>query len=401
MRKLLKLAVVSGAAVAALGMTRQASAQVQPAPLCADQPDPVYVAGSSAVRPVLQALGKALANAATPSTIVYIGASGSCDGVNSIVTGLKVTAGSTYVDNTGALLPCTLPAGGQAVNVGMSDAFPTSCPDVTPALLAGIGDFAGPVQSMNIVVPKAATQTTISAEAAYLTFGLGAAGKTDWDNPALYAIRNFQSGTETMIAHAINVPTNKWKGVDKGGSGGVVTAISAPTGDVNKTIGILASNDADSTANRMTIKRLAFQPYGEQCALYPDSSFASLDKFNVRNGLYQIWGPLHMLAKVDAGGVPTDPKAKELLDVILGNTVIAGVDPVAIEIDTNTVPQCAMNVQRKAELGPITAYNPTGQCDCFFESKRGTLPASCKVCTMNADCTAAAPACNHGYCEVK
>ena len=150
----------------------------------------------------------------------------------------------------------------------MSDVFPTSCPDIDSTLLTGVGDFAGPVQSMNFVVAIAATHTTISAEAAYLTFGLGAAGKTDWDNPDLYAIRNFQSGTETMLAQAINVPTNKWKGVDKGGSGGVITAVSGAT-NPDKTIGILASTEADVAANRLTIKRLAFQPYGETCAAVP------------------------------------------------------------------------------------------------------------------------------------
>lgn len=413
MRKLLKVAVVSCAAVAVGGLTltghgveqRQAQAQAA-APTCASLPDPVYVAGSSAVRPVLQSIGKSLASAATPSTVVYISASGSCDGVNSIVTGLKVTAGPKYVDNTGALLDCTLPAGGQAVDVGMSDVFPTSCPDVTEDLLTTVGDFAGPVQSMNFVVPKAATQTTISAEAAYLTFGLGAAGKTDWDNPALYAIRNFQSGTETMTAAAINVPTNKWLGVDKGGSGGVVTAISTPTGDVNKTIGILASNEADTTANRLTIKRLAFQPYGETCALYPDSSFASRDKFNVRNGLYQVWGPLHMLAKVDAQGVPTNAKAKQLLDLLLGDTVVDGVDVIKAEVDNNTVPQCAMKVQRTSELGKPKAYNPAGQCSCRFESiiQGVDVPAGCTKCTTaNAAtvCSGATPTCSNGFCEVK
>lgn len=413
MRKLLKVAIVSCAAAAVVGgltldrhgvvQQRVASADDPVVPTCASLPDPIYVAGSSAVRPVLQSLGKSLALASTPSTIVYVAANGSCDGVNSIVTGLKVTAGPKYVDNSGALLDCTLPSGGQAIDVGMSDVFPTSCPDVTADLLTGIGDFAGPVQSMNIVVPKAATQTTISAEAAYLTFGLGAQGKTDWDNPDLYAIRNFQSGTETMTAKAINVPTNKWQGKDKGGSGGVVTYISAPPGDPDKTIGILASNEADTVANRMTIKRLAFQPYGEQCALYPDSSYASKDKFNVRNGLYQIWGPLHMLANVDAQGVPTNTKAKQLLDVLLGNTTVDGVDVISIEATNNTVPQCAMKVQRTSELGTPKAYNPAGQCGCYFESiVLGTdSPPGCTACTKAADCSSAAPACNNGFCEVK
>jgi len=401
MRELLKLTVASCAAFAMLGLVheRQAAAQDAP-PTCASLPDPIYVSGSSAIRPLLQTVGAKLAAATTPSTIVYV-STGSCDGVNTIATSLKVTAGAKYVLATsGTLSDCTLPGGGQAIDLGMSDVFPTSCPDIDSTVLTGVGDFAGPVQSMNFVVPVAATHTTISAEAAYLTFGLGAAGKTDWDNPDLYAIRNFQSGTETMLAQAINVPTNKWKGVDKGGSGGVITAVSTATSP-DKTIGILASTEADVAANRLTIKRLAFQPYGETCALYPDSSYASHDKFNVRNGLYQVWGPVHMLAKVNGSNVPTNAKAKQLLDILLGSVVVDGVDPVQAEIDNNTVPQCAMNVERTSELGTPKAYSPVGACDCYFASKTGGDVSACTTCSADTDCTGSAKKCNRGYCEVK
>jgi len=401
MRKLLRLTVVSCAAFAVLGLMHERQAAAADAvPTCDSLPDPVYVAGSSAIKPLLISLGAKLAAAATPSTIVYQ-STGSCDGVNTIVTGAKRTDIAQYVPaNATSMTDCSLPAAGQIIDVGMADVFPTSCPDITTDLLTGVGDFAGPVQSMNFVVAKAATQTTISAEAAYLTFGLGAAGKTDWDNPDLFFIRNFQSGTETMLAKAINVPTNKWKGVDKGSSGGVVSAV-AGAGNPDKTIGILASTEADTTANRTTIKRLAFQPYGETCALYPDSSFASKDKFNVRNGLYQVWGPVHMLAKVNSSNVPTSPAAKKLLDILLGNTEVEGVDPVKAAIDNNTVPQCAMNVQRTEELGKPKAYSPVGACDCYFESQTGGVSARCQACTKASECPSSAPACNRGYCEVK
>jgi hypothetical protein len=402
MRELLRLTVASCAAFAALGLVheRQALADDPVVPTCASLPDPIYISGSSAIKPLLGTIGGKLAALATPSTIVYV-STGSCDGVNTISADLKVTAGAQYAaSGAGTFTDCTLPSAGQLIDVGMSDVFPTSCPGIDSSSLTGIGDFAGPVQSMNFVVPIAATYTTISAEAAYLTFGLGAAGKTAWDNPALYAIRNFQSGTETMLAAAIKVDTSKWMGVDQMKAGNVVSTIAGSTSP-NKAIGILASTDGDTTANRMTIKRLAFQPYGETCALYPDSSYASHDKFNVRNGLYQVWGPVHMLAKVNGSNVPTDAKAKQLLDILLGNVTVDGIDPVQAEIDNNTVPQCAMKVQRTAELGTPKAYSPVGACDCYFESKTGGASASCKTCSTAADCTSDAPACNRGYCEVK
>lgn len=379
--------------------SNQASAQDVPTCASLDLPNPVYLAGSSAVQTVIAALGPKFAAAATPTTLVYTKA-GSCDGVNSIVANLSLTSTANYWDAAGTKGTCTL--SGEKASVGLSDVFATSCPEVTAASLTGIGDFQGPVQSMNFAVPIAATQNAISAEAAYLLVGFGAQSATDWSNPALYAFRNFQSGTQTMIASAINVPTSKWPATaDKGGSSGVVTALASPTGSADATIGILASNEADD--NRDKIKRLAYRHYGQECAYYPDSTYSSKDKLNVREGHYAVWGPLHMLAKVNASNVPTNAAAKAFLDIMLGNTVVEGVDPVDLEITANTVPQCAMRVKRAAEMGPITAYAPAASCGCFFDSKRGDA-SQCKACTeANAAtvCTGAATKCNHGFCEVK
>jgi ABC-type phosphate transport system substrate-binding protein len=409
MRKLsnLRRALFSCPTIAALGIlahgvfnNNEAHAQEAP-PTCASLgfTNPVYLAGSTAVQSVINAIGPKLATAATPVQLVYTSA-GSCDGVNTIVGGLKLSSNASYWDASGTLGTCSLNA--QAIDIGLADVFPTSCPDITADALAGIGDFGGPVQSMNFAVPAAASATSISASAAYLTIGLGATGGTDWPKPELYAFRNFQSGTETMIAKAINVPTSKWPAAaDKGSAGNVVTALKTPTGPADQTIGILASNQTDD--NRDTIKRLAFQGYDQTCAYYPDSSLSSKDKANVRDGTYAIWGPLHMLTKVDTGGVPTDPQAKALLDIMLDKAPVTGVDIVDLEITANTVPQCAMHVQRTSELGAPTAYVPDTSCSCYFDSKRGDASA-CTACTTETAatvCPAGHKACNHGYCEVK
>ena len=373
-------------------------------PTCAslNLANPVYLTGSSAVSTVVAQLGPKLAAATTPTSLVYI-KGGSCDGVNSVVGNFTLTGTATYWTAGGlaAGASCTLSA--QKATVGLSDVFPTSCPEVTTASLAGVGDFAGPVQAMNFVVPIAATQNAISAEAGYLLVGFGAQSETDWSNPALYAFRNFQSGTETMLAKAINVPTSKWPtAADKGGSGGVVTAIASPTGAADATIGILASNEADN--NRDKIKRLAFKGYGQECAFYPDSTYSSKDKLNVREGHYAVWGPLHMLTKVDANNVPTSAVAKGFLDVLSGAAVVDGVDPVDLEIAANTVPQCAMKVKRTSEVGPISSYAPSGACGCFFDKKVGGDASACVACTAEnaaTKCVGSTKVCSHGYCEVK
>ena len=376
--------------------------------------NPVYMAGSSAVSPVIDAISPALASAAEPLTLVYTKAGGSCDGVNSIVTNAALTASATFY-LAGSTIKYTCQLNGENANVGLSDVFPTSCPSITTALLSGVTDTPGPIQSMNFVTPFVSTQTSISAEAAYLAVGFGAAAtnKTPWNVPANYAFRNFQSGTETMLATAINVPTNKWPAgaADKGGSGGVLNAVAAPTADPETTLGVLASNEADgllpSTAPahagesvRKYIKRLAYQHYGQTCAYYPDSSFGSLDKHNVREGHYAVWGPLHMLTKAASANT------KKALALITEAETLPNVDVVGLEIDNNTVPQCAMKVQRKAEMGPITPYTPEHSCGCFFDSKRGDAaakaactPLACTPANAATKCKGATPACNHGFCE--
>jgi hypothetical protein len=360
----------------------------------------VYVEGSTAADSVIKALGPALAMATPPIQIVYVsgGTVGSCDGVDAIVTGATTSANATYWNSTGVTQTCS--NANQAVDVGISDVFPTSCPSITSDMLTNVGDFPGPVQSMNFVVPAGATENSISADAAYLTVGLGANGGTPWNNPAGWAFRNFNSGTETMIAAAINVPTAKWPlAADKGGSGAVVTAIGAATTPADATIGILASNQADS--NRTTIKRLAFQGYDQTCAYYPDSSYASKDKANVRDGTYKIWGPSHILAKTTVGAATG--QAKALIDVLEGTTVVTGVDIVNLEINANTTPQCAMHVKRTSELGTPVTFTPDTSCGCYFDSIKGDAAAmaACTACTTPTTCPASAPACNHGFCEVK
>ena len=69
-----------------------------------------------------------------------------------------------------------------------------------------------------------------------------------------------------------------------------------------------------------------------------------------------------------------------MLDILLSNTPVDGVDPVQAEIDNNTVPQCAMNVERTSELGKPKAYSPVGACDCYFDSKTGGDISACKTC---------------------
>jgi hypothetical protein len=167
------------------------------------------------------------------------------------------------------------------------------------------------------------------------------------------------------------------------------------------TIGIAASDAAD--AARTNVKILAFQGYGQDCAWLPDSSSTSFDKKNVRDGQYVPWGPIHFYTKVGGTGTPVNAQAANLVGYFNG-TVAAPFpngyqDLITLAAKGSTVPDCAMNVKRTTEVGPVSAYSPTGACGCFWENA-ATGSTTCTTCTKASDCTnAATPKCNYGYCE--
>lgn len=417
MRRLIKLtrrALVSCTTVAAVGLIahglfdNKASAQTVTA--CESLTNPVYVYGSTASGPVWGPLAVALSGGATPPTIIYSG-QGSCTGVAAI-TGTALTPGSfTYYNaTTGAAgAACTLTSSTQIADLGVSDVFATTCPGVTAAALttASVQDFDNFfIQSMNFVVPKSDTTapTTITAAAAYVAVGLGGVGtgipadfpwiaKFDNSTPPVstnFFIRNNKSGTQAMLGKAIGVDASKWIGKDEGGSGAVITAIGGgPAGS----IGILVSGDADN--NPSTISKLAFQANGQTCAFYPDSASGTHDKTNVREGRYDVWGPLHILAKATAG-VPTSAAAKSVLDGLATPTTAI----IDAEVKASVTPVCAMHVSRDAEIGPMSSFQPDQSCGCYFDNK-ATGSTTCTACTTATDCPSTAPACNYGFCEVK
>jgi len=402
-------AMLAGAGVLAQGLfSRTAAAAVDPE--CSSLTGVVYVSGSSAVQPALQGLSKTLGPNGT--TIVYF-KQGSCVGVNAIL-GTAQTAGTgNYWDADGNVKSCTLSAS-QVVDIGVSDVYATSCPNVTAEQLTskGLKDYdTFFAQVMEFVVNKDSDQTAISAEAAYLTFGLGNDGATPWDNEALFAVRDSGSGTQTMLAKAIGLDATKWKGVNTGGSANVLTSIKSsltpvakapPAGaaDAKKLIGILSSGEADQ--DTINVKKLAFQAKDQTCAFWADSGVSTLDKKYVRDGHYPVWGPLHVITKADSQGVPTSAGAKAVVDAFSAQDKAI----LDVEITANVVPLCAMNVTRDSEVGPLSSIQPTGACGCYFDSQRkpGGAGTECKVCTeANAAtvCTGARTKCNYGFCEVK
>jgi hypothetical protein len=356
------------------------------------------------VAQVLESLGIA--------SVVYLGA-GSCFGVNAMLDpahqqlaniGKTATYYDPALDTNGNVQQgtCAVDDATRTADLGISDVFPTTC---VPALVSQGGlpnnlhDFFGPVQVMEMVVPSTSKETSISAEAAYMVWGFGSAsGVSPWTDETFLLQRSGSSGTQNMISAAVGLDPNVWHGVSNKSSGNVLTAITnvatgkgidgGPSSDPNagqKTMGILASDVADG--NRQYLKPLAFQDVNEACGWYPDSTGASFDKANVRDGHYPIWGPSHLVAYADSNGNATNGAVKTLVDAMNGSNaqVLATLDVVQFYAKSHIIPTCAMHVQRAQDGHEYKPFAPPVSCSCYYDLQ-ATGQTSCKSCQHDADC---------------
>lgn len=374
---------------------------------------PIYITGSTALEPVLKAMGPTLAAATTPYVIVYDKSLGSCGGAALVQNPPMPIASTTtmyYVPKGGdgtMNKTCTQPATPIAppYTLVLSDVDISLCPG-SPAVPSTAKDFNGPVNDMVLVVPMGSTQKAISAEDVYLMFGMGASGMVaPWIDPTAYFIRSNTSGTRTMIAVNGGLGAHAWQGMPQTGSGDVFNAVVANNQTAaEKTIGIEGEDFYDAStggvSNRNSIKALAFRGFHQQLAYWPDSTLTSRDRRNVRDGRYAIWGYVHMLANVDGTGMPSDAGAKYFIDLINGNLNPSPVDVLDLTVKAHLTPVCAMNVTHDKEGAPMKPYTPAAPCGCAFDAKvAGTAPSSCHACTMDSDCSGAATHCRYGYCE--
>ena len=147
------------------------------------------------------------------------------------------------------------------------------------------------------------------------------------------------------------------------------------------------------------MRELAYQHFDQDCGYWADSDPFSFDKKNVRDGHYAIWGPLHILSKLDAQGYPLNADAKQVVGYITGTEdAPGGLDIIQVEALSHVVPQCAMHVKRTEELGPLASTQPPKSCGCYYEKLAGGT-TSCMPCTNVTQCTGTATSCNFGFCE--
>lgn len=374
--------------------------EAMPTVKCADAGNVIYVTGSTNLPPLIRAVQPLLYAARPPHTVVFAPQT-SCKGAAAIYDPAAskihniMNNWAFYYDPSGTQTLCLLDEpGGNTVDVGESDVYPQSC-GYAPAL--GVADYAGPIQAIAFVVPAGSKQTSISAEAAHLVFGAGGNRNqaAPWTDPRLYFIRGAGTGTVQLPSRTIAIDPGAWWGIDRLSADNLVASLEAvDPSQAEGAIGILSSDFADR--NRQNLRVLAFQQRGERYAYYPDSTAESLDKANVRDGHYPIWGAIHFLAAVD-NAVPSEA-ARALIPLL----TVPRLDPSLVPaiIGAGFVPPCAMKVTHTSEVGPLSAFQPEFGCSCFYD-KQVTGATPCQSCTTNSDCTGAARVCNYGFCEVQ
>jgi hypothetical protein len=409
-------------------------------------PNTVYISGSTAVQPLLQALANELALLPTPIYIIYQKpANASCGGVQDITSGSPDTASGNYLDPTATpakLTTCT--NSGITVDIGVSDVYASSCPGGY-TLGQNQYDFLGTISPFEFAVPYTSSQNVINWNAAYAVFGYGGLQYqvAPWTVLGDIFVRNEYSGTEIILASAIGLTPNKWLSgaPPEAGAAQQYTSATALLGALqnagpiapNSSIGILAAAQVDPNKKPATvladggvstgsnaggIKPLAFQAKNQDCGYYADSALNALDKINVRQGRYAPWGATHWITNTTPGDGGTPIPVGNNNNSAAVAQVIAFIthDPslttaqeeaeITLEAANSFIPWCAMQVSRSGEVtvdaSGESSYQPPKGCGCFFEKQaNATQSAYCQPCSTSSPCAAPYSACNHGYCEVQ
>jgi len=361
---------------------------------CLDKPNPLIGVGGSASKPLLGKIAPQLLALDEPVTLIYQ-APGACFGITTYVDGTRATGTASYWDADGTEQTCNFPVTGVDADFGMLGVQGTLCEGVD-AIPDGIGEWTGPITSWSLIVPGDSSQTSISAEAVYFIYGFGAAlGQVaPWTVDAELYSRNATSAALIAIALAAGVPPTKFKGTDVGSNQMMISSLAQST-NPEAAIGFVSTEVADQ--NRDSVRTLAFQATDQTCAYWPDTTATAFDKQNVRDGHYSLWSPYRFYAPVDGGGKFTNPVTEKFVGYFTGAEPLPAELPLLdIVIDNGNIPECAMQVWRDDEIGPLYSRQPDAPCGCYYEF-RATGETSCAECTDTCD---AGGTCRHGFCEV-
>ena len=393
----------------------------------------IYGAGGSAITPTLAKVAYTLSQA-NPPIIVFYADPGAQTGFEQFRDSKAGTAASPFkywitADAVTAAAPPTCTAtdtiAGQAIDFGTTGGSLSLFGDTLPD---GVGQFTGPAQGVNVIVPKDSTETSISAEALFFVYGFGDASQygaatspVPWTDPAYIIQRKSTSFVQQFIRGAIQtlggtaasfpatfvgtqtaVHASDGKDSNQGTVDSVVYA--ATQGHAQNGIGFTSGPTADK--NRATVHTLAYQHIGQTAGYWPDSTPDAFDKINIRTGQYYLWDVNLFFTKVSGSNVK--PTIDQITNADVKNFVgyFSGALPPPADADVNraivetgSIPLCAMQVQRESDFSGLSCYAPAVPCGCYFESI-ATKADTCDACTSDDQCTkAGAPKCHFGFCE--
>ena len=401
----------------------------------------IFGAGGSAITPTLAKVAYLLTKANPPINVFYAdpGAQAGYDQFKDGTAG-KTAAPFKYwraeADLTAATPPtCTAtdPIAGQAIDFGTTGGTLNLFGETLPS---GIGSFTGPAQGVNLIVPNASTETSISTQALYFVFGFGNAtelgGATNpipWIDKSYIIqrkstsfVQQFVRGTiQTLGGPAANFPADfanastqtAVHALDgKDSNQGTVDSLvwAAGQGKAQQAIGFTSGPTADK--NRASVRALAYQHTGQNAGYWPDSTPDAFDKINIRTGQYYLWDVNQFFVKVTGANAHptldqiTNADLKKFVGYFSGQTpspAEADVDRAIVE--TGSIPLCAMRVTREGDFGALSCYAPPVPCGCYFESIVNKKADVCDACVVDQDCNPTgtkasdARACHHGYCE--
>ena len=414
-RRVVAVAVTAGAVLVA-GRDARASN-----PPCSTLPGAIiYGAGGSAQQPLLGQIATQLSGLASPYTVVYSDSGAACTGYGYLVSPpvTPVTSTALYWTAAGVQSSCQLD-GTETFTFAVMGNSPNLCSQTT-GLAPGFGEFLGPVQPLDFVVPADSTQQSISTEAAYYIWGFDASASnltvSPWGTPADIFTRSASSFVALFVGldTAVPVATVAAHGTQESTNSATVTALNALNGTANAESGIGFVSGEVADGNRSEIKVLAYQHTGQTCGYWPDSTIDAFDKVNVRSGQYWLWSPVHFYAAINSSNQITDANTASFIGLFTGTaTPPTGVNVFGAEVAAYTVPTCAMQAGRDGDLAAPYSYAPPTPCSCEFDfaTNNTNKPSTCKTCTEDSGCStnhcrnigpplqADAGTGNVGYCE--
>ena len=250
-----------------------------------------------------------------------------------------------------------------------------------PATLpTGIGEFFGPNQIMNFVVPTASSQNIISAQAAYLVYGFPQGGPSSgvapWGNTNADA-NIFQRGVH--LGHAGDARRRDRRAAREverhpGRARGGTRRDGHRRRQLDRS-GWRARHPRLRRDRREPRAPSSSSPSRRPGRTVPGSPTPRRPRTTRRTcatATTSSGGPSTSTRRSASNGTPTNAQAANLVGYFDG-TVAPPLangyqDLLALEAAGSTVPDCAMHVKRSTEVGPMTPYQPATPCGCFWEN---------------------------------